>query len=310
MIIFRDFPSTPQSEGIQHICIGFFDGLHRGHLRVIYAFGGVESLSRSCLVTFWPHPQSILLPDSAPRLLMSLEQKIDCLEDIGFSHTLIIPFDPGFAQKSADQFLSLLRAGFPDLQHLSVGMNFRFGRKREGTPDLLRSWCLEHGIQFCCPELVLHDGEPVSSSRIREAVRDGRLSEATKLLGHPHELFGKVIRGDGRGRLLGFPTANLHTDDILLPPDGVYAGTAILDDRSYACAINIGPRPTVDTTTTLQSSKIEVHLLDFDKNIYGRTLKIRPEVKLREQIKFDSTRKLSEQIRHDIESVRQSRNMP
>ncbi len=304
MIIFRDFPSPVETDGITHVCIGFFDGLHRGHLEVIHTFGKNESLSGTCLMSFWPHPQAILYPQSAPRLLMGLEHKLDSLQQLGVAHTLIVPFDDAFASQSADEFLSSLGNSFPTLQRLSVGMNFRFGHRREGTPDVLREWCRKHSVRFRCPALVRYGDETISSSRIREAIKQGRLREAGEMLGHDYEIYGNVIEGDGRGRQLGFPTANLEVGQILLPPAGVYGGSLNIDGRDYACAVHIGPRPTVDSMSNVSQTHVEVHILDYDGDLYGQPLKVRPKMKLREMIKFDSLTELVAQIKLDVEQVR------
>jgi riboflavin kinase/FMN adenylyltransferase len=273
-------------------------------VQVIKAFGEQWALDSSCLITFWPHPQSILFPDQSPKLLMSIDHKLHAFTQLDIAYTLIVPFDNHFSTWSAQQFLDSIETSFPNLERLSVGENFRFGNRREGTTDTLKYWCHQHGIDFRCPELVLHEDEPISSSRIRTAILAGDLEHASEMLGYPYELFGQVIQGDGRGRTLGIPTANLKLDSHILPPEGVYAGKTIIDHVPYRSAINIGSRPTIEEHGESPPSELETHVIDFDGDLYGQNLIVQPIKRLRSQTKFDTPEELKDQITHDIQQVR------
>jgi riboflavin kinase/FMN adenylyltransferase len=304
VIVFRDFPSPEEAKGITHLSLGFFDGLHRGHVQVIEAAAGASPVSSSCLMTFWPHPQSVLYPDASPRLLMGLEQKIEAVGQLGLSSMVIVPFDKKFSCQSAERFLTTLRERFPSLRHLSVGPNFRFGHQREGTPEVLQEWCNDGGINFHCPPLLTQDGHSISSSRIRSAITNGDLDHASSMLGYPYGIWGRVVRGDGRGRILGYPTVNLETEEVILPPDGVYSGMVTIQKITYTCAINIGARPTVDSVDGGKAARVEAHILDFDGDLYGHALTIQPRSKIREQIKFESKEALTRQIQQDVQLIR------
>jgi riboflavin kinase / FMN adenylyltransferase len=266
------------------VALGTFDGVHRGHLRVID--GARRAGARTSVVTFDPHPRTVL--GGRVELLATLERRLELLAAAGVEDVLVLRFDDELAALSAEEFAAQkLRA--IGAETIAAGETFRFGRGREGDLDLL-----EHlGFDVRRVPLVEH----VSSSRVREFVHAGEIGRAATLLGRPPEVEGIVVRGDGRGRELGFPTANLDVPrDLLVPPDGVYAGWA----GERRAAVSIGTNPHFDGV----ERRVEAHLLDFDGDLYGERLLVEIWAPLRDQRRFDSLEELVAAIGDDIERTR------
>ncbi|HKU55894.1 MAG TPA: riboflavin biosynthesis protein RibF [Gaiellaceae bacterium] len=266
------------------VAVGTFDGVHRGHLQVIEA--ARTAGLRTSVVTFDPHPRSVLGGDV--ELLATLERRLELLATAGVEDVLVLRFDERLASLSAREFAERMLRGI-GAEVVAAGESFRFGRGREGDLDLLER--LGFGVRGV--PLV----EQISSSRVRELVRAGEIERAAVLLGRPPEVEGVVVRGDGRGRELGFPTANLDVPGaLLLPPDGVFAGWA----RDHRAAISIGTNPHFDGV----ERRVEAHLLDFDGDLYGQRLVVELWAPLREQRRFDSLEDLVAAIGDDVERVR------
>ena len=264
--------------------IGTFDGVHRGHLRVIDAARKVGL--RTTVVTFDPHPRTVL--GGEVELLATLERRLELLEAAGVEDVLVLRFDERLAALSADEFAERILRGI-GAETVAAGETFRFGRGREGDLGLLESL----GFDVRPVPLV----ENVSSSRIRQLIHAGETERAAALLGRPPEVEGIVVRGDGRGRELGFPTANLDLPDgLLVPPDGVYAGAA----RDRLAAVSIGTNPHFDGV----ERRVEAHLLDFDDDLYGERLVVELWAPLRDQRRFDSLEELVAAIGDDVEETR------
>jgi riboflavin kinase/FMN adenylyltransferase len=264
--------------------VGTFDGVHRGHLRVIDA--ARRAGLRTSLVTFDPHPRAVL--GSGVQLLATLERRLELFEEAGIEDVLVLGFDQELAALSAETFAERMLRGI-GAEIVIAGETFRFGRGREGDLALLERL----GFDVRRVPLV----ENVSSSRIRELVGVGEIGCAAKLLGRPPELEGIVVRGDGRGRGLGFPTANLDVPDgLLVPPDGVYAGWT----HGRRAAVSIGTNPHFDGV----ERRVEAHLLDFDDDLYGLRLVVEIWAPVREQRRFDSLEKLVGAIGDDVERTR------
>jgi len=296
--------SEAATEPIEHLSIGFFDGVHRGHRDVIQAFADYGTLNGSGVLTFWPHPQSVLYPDRSPRLLCNLDHKFILLEELGIGYALAVEFSLELSRQGPDAFLQNLAQGFPHLQRLSVGPNFRFGKNRSGDPESLGRWAQERKIDFRVPPLRSHGGKRISSSRIRNLILSGRLEAAEELLGHPYEIHGPVVEGAGRGKPLGFPTANIETEGLVLPPNGVYRAEARTPSGTFPAALNIGQRPTV-TGPGQEPPRVEAHLLDYDgSSLYGDSIFIRPVSFIRPEQKFQSVDDLKAQIQRDIQQIR------
>jgi len=274
-----ELPATERA-----VAIGTFDGVHRGHLAVIDA--ARKAGLRTSVVTFDPHPRSVL--GGGVELLATLKRRLELLDDAGVEDVLVLRFDEGLAALPADEFAERMLRGI-GAEVVAAGETFRFGRGREGDLELLERL----GFDVRRVPLV----ENVSSTRVRELVHAGEIERAARLLGRPPEVEGTVVRGDGRGRELGFPTANLDVPEgLLVPPDGVYAGWA-LDRRA---AVSIGTNPHFDGV----ERRVEAHLLDFDGDLYGRRLVVQLWIPIREQRRFESLEELVAAIGDDVERTR------
>jgi riboflavin kinase / FMN adenylyltransferase len=271
-------------EARRAVAIGTFDGVHRGHVRVIEA--ARKAGLRTTVVTFDPHPRAVL--GRRVELLATLERRLELLEEKGVEDVLVLRFDERLAALSADEFAERILHGI-GAETVVAGETFRFGRGREGDLELLDRL----GFDVRRVPLV----ENVSSSLIRELVHAGDAERAARMLGRPPEVEGIVVRGDGRGRALGFPTANLDVPkELLVPPDGVYAGWT----RDRRAAVSIGTNPHFDGV----ERRIEAHLLDFDGDLYGERLVVEVWSLLREQRRYDSLEELVAAIGDDVESTR------
>lgn len=271
----------------RHVAIGTFDGVHVGHREVI---AGADTA-----LTFEPHPLRVIHPEAAPKLIMPFAVKRDVIEGLGVSELVVIPFDYDFSTIPAEEFCSRILVSTLGAERVSVGENFRFGARARGNHELLAS---RPEFSTRVVPLVEVDGETVTSTRIRALIAAGEVEAAARCLGAPFLLEGPVVEGDRRGRALGFPTANLVPDDALVcPGHGVYA--AFADGRP--AAVNVGVRPTFDTGRGLL---IEAHLLEFEGDLYGRTLRIAFLARLRGERRFPGTEELIAQMHRDVEEAR------
>lgn len=288
------------------LAIGVFDGVHLGHQQIIRqtVADAHQHDARALVVTFDRHPNAVVAPDREPPLVQALPQKLRAIEALGADHLLLIHFDEPFSRQSGEDFIRRLAGELGKIQSLCVGADFVFGYRRSGNVALLRKLGGELGFIVHGMAAVSLDGLVVSSTRIREAIRAGNLDAAAQMLGRPYALCGRVIEGDHVGRELGFPTANLDVAGRLLPPSGVYAGLARVGGKDFRAALNIGFRPTV--VSAMPQLRVEAHLLDFAGDLYGQELEIEVGDRLRAEKKFASAAELREQIRRDVESVRQS----
>ncbi len=285
---------------IRHLALGFFDGLHLGHRRVILGGEKPHAPAQTAVLTFRDHPLSVLHPEKHPLLITGLPHKLRILERWQIGLAVALPFDAARSRQEPADFLRELASAFPSLQTVSVGPNWRFGKNRSGDVDLLARWCAEQKIYLDNPAPVLFGGERISSSRIRAAILSGQLDDTAEMLGRPFTLFGMVGPGAGRGAGLGFATANLQTQDECLPPEGVYAGRAHLaDEKTFPAAINLGPQPTFGG----QERHPEAHLIGFAGNLSGQKLDLEFSKFLRPIQKFNSAQDLAAQIKSDISAV-------
>ncbi|HZP30877.1 MAG TPA: bifunctional riboflavin kinase/FAD synthetase [Acidimicrobiia bacterium] len=296
------------------VTIGAYDGVHLGHqevLRVVRELADARG-HEACCLTFDRHPAEVVRPESAPKLLTTLPQKLELLEATGFlDTTCVLTFDETRSKEPAEDFVSEVLVGSLGAKLVIVGADFHFGHRRHGSVRLLEQMGAELGFQVLglglVPEAGDAAGRPYSSTRIRQLVRTGRVAEAARLLGRPprpHEVRGVVVVGDRRGRELGFPTANVEVPArVCLPADGIYAGTFVgADGVERPSAISLGRRPTfyADAATSL----LEAHVLDFDGDLYGQAVKVRFVEHLREEVRFDGVAALVEQIGRDVEAAR------
>jgi riboflavin kinase/FMN adenylyltransferase len=282
------------------LAIGFFDGVHLGHQQVIRQTlaDARQHEALPLVITFDRHPNTVVAPGRVPPLIYSLPQKLRTIASLGADRLLLIPFDKALSEQTGEDFIRDLVRDLGQVQTLCVGANFLFGHKRAGDVQLLKRLGAElkfivHGLAA-----ISLDGKAVSSTRIREAIRLGQLDAASQMLGRPWSLAGTVVRGDGLGQKLGFPTANLDLSGLALPPHGVYAVHAEADGRRYRSVLNIGLRPTLDRPEP--QLRVEAHLIDFTDDLYGRELEVTFLEKLRDEKKFASLGELREQIARDI----------
>ncbi len=275
----------------RRVAVGTFDGVHLGHRAVI---AGSDTV-----LTFEPHPVSVIHPEAAPRLLTDLQRKAELVGSLGVEELVVIGFDREFAAQSAREFIDDVLVGALGATRVSVGENFRFGHKARGDTDLLRA---DDRFETRIAELVEADGEVVSSSHIRGLVLGGAVEYAGHLLGEPFTLSGEVVHGDKRGRELGYPTANLVPDAAFVTPGhGVYAALARVGGMERPAAVNVGVRPTF---VTGRGELIEAFLLDFDADIYGETLELAFRKRLRGEKRFESVDALIDQMALDVQSAR------
>jgi len=282
------------------LSLGFFDGVHLGHQQIIRQTiaDARQHEALALVITFDRHPNTVVAPDRVPALIYSLPQKLRQIELLGVDALLLLHFDKAFSCQTGEEFVRALSRDLGQVRSICVGVNFSFGHKRSGNVELLRRVGAELNFTVHGMAAVSLDGKTVSSTRIREAIVAGKLDSASQMLGRAYSLSGEVVRGDGLGRQLGFPTANLDTDGLVLPPKGVYAVRAQLPDRSHRAVLNIGLRPTLqDPRPRLQ---VEAHLLDFSGDLYGKMLEIVFVDKLRNESKFSSMQELRDQIAKDI----------
>jgi riboflavin kinase / FMN adenylyltransferase len=286
------------------LAIGMFDGVHLGHQQVIrQAVSDAEQHEGTPIaITFDRHPSATLAPERVPLLIHSQPQKLRALESLGVEATLIIPFTPEFSTQSADSFITSLTEALAPVASICVGSSFVFGHKRSGNVSLLKQLGSQLGFIVHGIAAVSLDGEVVSSTRIREAVRRGDLDGASQMLGREYSLSGPVMRGDGLGRKLGFATANLDVGGLVVPPAGVYAVHAYLGGQRHRAVVNVGFRPTLQNPTP--ELRVEAHLLGFAGDLYGRELELTFVERLREEQKFPSLGALKTQIQKDIEAAR------
>jgi riboflavin kinase / FMN adenylyltransferase len=272
----------------RHVAIGVFDGVHKGHQAVID--------EADTVLTFDPHPLTVINPDAAPKLIMPFDVKRDVIDGLGVAELVVIPFDREFMKIPAEDFISRVLVERLGAKKVSVGENFRFGARAKGTPEMLA----EHDeFETRIVPLVEVDGETVSSSRIRALVAAGEIDAAMRCLGAPFMVEGRVVEGDRRGRDLGFPTANLVPDDhLVVPGHGVYAAFA----NGHAAAVNVGVRPTFETGRGLL---IESYLIDYDGDLYGRNLRVAFVERLRGEKRFPSVEDLIAQMHRDVAEARE-----
>jgi riboflavin kinase/FMN adenylyltransferase len=311
MQVIADLAHPPALPNGTVVTIGAYDGVHTGHRALIDEVRRMAATlgCATAVVTFDKHPAMVVRPDSAPRLLTDLEQKLELLDSTGIDYTVVVHFDEERSRESAEDFVEEVLVRALRARAVVVGHDFHFGHGRRGNVEMLTTLGREHGFDvhgytlFNDPE-----GEaPVSSTRIRELLAAGQVAEAAELLGRPHEVRGVVQRGDGRGGPeLGYPTANVGVPaEVQLPCDGIYAGWYERPDGSvHAAAISLGRRPTFYEHA--DQSLLEAYLLDFDGDLYGERAKVRFVARLRGEERFDSVDALIAQMGADVEATRQA----
>jgi riboflavin kinase/FMN adenylyltransferase len=307
MRIYRSMDEVPPGKRV--VAIGTFDGVHIGHKKIINdsVEAAAEQGIRSMVLTFHPHPLSVIAPDKCPPILTPLNIKADLIEDLGVDELLIIPFAKEFSELEPQKFCEMLFSGNLGAVHVIVGANFRFGHKAAGDVEFLRKYGSKAGMQVTAEPLVQAGGKPISSTRIRNLLIEGSLGEVREILGRPPSTHGKVVHGDKRGRALGVRTANIDAHvDCIFPGRGVYLADLFVGKQAYACLVNIGHNPTFCSTDeeSAERMRIEAHILDFERNIYGMDVRIDFLEHVRDELKFEGPEQLVEQIKKDIAFAR------
>lgn len=281
------------------LTLGVFDGLHLGHqlimqtvVRRARTIGAVPTV-----ITFEPHPRALLHPESAPPLLQTFDQKIEALGVLGIEQTIVIHFDMSFAQIRAEDFLRQVIVERLHAREVYLGCGFAFGHGREGNIELLRT--VSQSLGFVADEVpeVRLRGRRVSSSRIRELLQQGQVNLARRMLGRPYGVEGRVVRGDERGATLGFPTANLHPQNRVIPRNGVYVTATLIDGQWRRSVTNIGTRPTFGSDN---ESSVETFVMDWSGDLYGDVVRVRFLLRLRAEKKFKAIDDLKSQIERDV----------
>lgn len=305
MIVIDQVAELSGIEGDTHIALGVFDGVHIGHRAVIAQ--AVEAAKRDGgkvgVITFEPHPIRVLAPDRAPRrILASIGHKVELLESLGVDFLCVVEFTIDFAQIEAEDFISQLVKASAGLKTIAVGEDWIFGRNRGGNIHKLKEWGGKYSFDVMAAQPVRFDGERVSSTRIRQAVRDGNLQAIESMLGRPYDVVGTVIEGKQLARQLGFPTANMVVHNEQLPPDGVWSLKVNRHGQTYTAIGNLGRRPTVEHEGARRL--LEVHLFDFEGDLYGEILEVEFVAFVRKEQQFDSVEELKAQIDRDVAAVR------
>lgn len=304
MKVFTDL--APRLIGNSNLAIGFFDGVHPGHQDVIQ-----QAIRHSrktgeipAIVTFREHPRSLTLGKSPPLLTLP-EQRLALFESMGIEAVLLLSFTEDLCRLSPEDYVHNVLVEAMDARFISIGYNHRFGRNREGTPQLLKELGKRFNFTVAVAKEILVDGHEVSSSRIRQKLNEGEVAEAEKLLGRPYSIIGQVVKGDQRGRTIGFPTANIKCpEELIIPKTGVYAGLLEIHEGEkpvLPCVVNIGYRPTFHNNMQLS---IEAHILDFSSDLYDKHVALHFLARLREEVKFPDIATLKTQIEHDCQKAR------
>jgi riboflavin kinase/FMN adenylyltransferase len=293
------FPDDPRPSWLVHpvLALGNFDGLHRGHLKIIERVkrGAAEQGGTPMAMTFDPHPPRVVRPDKAPPLLMTSAQRLEALARAGIQCTAVVRFTHEVSQWDPETFVRRVLTDWLRVSKVWVGANFLFGHERSGNFSLLRTLGQRYGFRAEKIDPVRYKDFVVSSTRIRRLVGEGRVDEAGALMGHPYYIDGTVVRGRGRGREIGFPTANMETANELLPPHGVYATTLSIDGIVRAALTNIGVRPTFGEQTVT----IETYVLGYSDDLYERSVRLSFVQRLRDERAFPDVDALKAQLEAD-----------
>jgi riboflavin kinase/FMN adenylyltransferase len=299
------FPDDPRPTRWVHpvLALGNFDGVHRGHQKILDRLRrvAVERAATAVVMTFDPHPPRIVRPDKAPPLLMTKDQKLEAMAQTGIQGAAIVRFTPELSRWDPEMFVRTVLVDWLHVSEVWVGANFLFGHDRAGNFSLLRILGSRYGFRAEKIDPVRYKDFVVSSTRVRRLVSEGRVDEAGALLGHQYFVDGTVVHGDRRGRTIGFPTANLCTENELLPPHGVYATTTRIREVVYPSVTNIGTRPTVDDSGR---TTVETHIFNLDRDLYGSSIRLGFVQRLRDERAFESLDQLQTQIAADCARAR------
>lgn len=284
--------------------IGIFDGLHRGHVYLLKKMlAEAKTLkAKSLVVTFFPHPAHVLRPDLKLGYLVSLEHRLRLISALGVDLCVIVPFNKRFASIEPERFIRDTLVGDLGVRSIFVGKDFRFGKDRSGDTDLFKRLALLYGYKMHAVESLKSSGEAISSTRIRKLVLAGDIAGVRRLLGRPYSISGIVVHGQGKGKGLGFPTANVEYACDILPPLSVYAVQVDIKGKIYKGVMNLGVRPSLKMKENVPT--LEAHIFNFNKDLYGKIIEVQLIKKIRDEKKFDSLKDLSLQIVKDAAKAR------
>lgn len=301
MIIYQGSPSGWDApEGGSAVAIGVFDGVHLGHRRILDSLSDIDPDVTRVAMTFGTHPASLLSPDGAPPRLSTLKRRFDLFEDAGIDRVAVLGFDEEMRSMTPEDFVRRFLVAGLNARFVVVGVGFRFGRGAAGTTETLVELGQRHGFRVEVIDIACDGGAEIRSSAIRQALHDGNVTRAAAMLGRPYDLEGIVVPGDGRGRQLGVPTANVSFPAMLtIPRHGVYAVVAVIDGDAHRAVANLGTRPTFGG----EDEVLEVHVLGLDRDLYGKHLSVQFIGWLRDERRFDSVDDLLIQIHADIASA-------
>lgn len=303
MDILRSVPELARLQGPLFLAIGVFDGVHRGHQAVISTSADHAQAANGTpvVLTFDPHPEKVLRPESAPHLLSATQHKIALIRALGVRHLLIINFDKQFAATEPEDFVEQLVAHSKPLREICVGHEWSFGKNRRGNLELLKKLGSKFNFGVVGVPPIKANDEVVSSTAIRQAIERGDFARAAAMLGREYTILGTVTHGDNLGKKIGFPTANLSAHSEQFPPNGVYAAQAVIQGELRLGVLNLGVRPTVAGGKS--ERVLEIHLFDFNRDIYGKDVEVRFVKFLRPEQKFESVDALVAQIRRDVDQA-------
>ncbi len=304
MQILRGIEELQGLRGPLFLAIGVFDGVHLGHRDVISTSTehAHSADGTPVVVTFDPHPAKVLRPNDAPHLLTATQHKLELIRALGVAHLLVIPFNAGFAATSPEDFVSQLVTNSKPLREICVGHEWSFGKDRAGNLELLQKLGRRFDFNVVGIPPVRVNGKVVSSTAIRHAVETGDFRKAAEMLGRDYKILGTVVHGEAIGNKIGFPTANLSAHSEKFPPNGVYFAEAWIAGARHHGVINLGVRPTVARGQPQRT--LEIHLLDFDRDIYGQDMEVRFVSYLRPEMKFENVEALQRQIDADVRRAR------
>jgi riboflavin kinase/FMN adenylyltransferase len=290
------------------VTIGNFDGIHRGHQEILRKVTqeARQKEQIAAVLTLFPHPLKVLRPAEAPALLMTIGQRLAAFEAAGIDAALVLPFNLELSRVRPEDFARRDLAETMRASRVLVGENFRFGHKQEGNVESLKAYGSQWGFEVESVKSLTVDGTVASSTAIRDALRDGRVEDAQRMLGRAFEVAGEIQTGTGQGRKLVVPTLNLKTEQEMLPRRGVYATETVIDGKAYRSVTNVGVRPTFDGAGVT----VETHLIDFDENRTSGKMTIRFLARLRDELKFSGPQELRDQVLKDIESAKEFHRRP
>jgi len=305
MEVLRSIPELSRLRGPLFLAIGVFDGVHRGHQAVISTSADHARAANgtAVVVTFDPHPEKVLRPERAPHLLTATQHKIELIRNLDVGHLLIITFDKQFAAIEPEDFVQQLVTHSKPLREICVGHEWLFGKGRRGNLELLKRLGAKFNFEVVGVPPIKANDEVVSSTAIRHSIERGDFAKAAAMLGREYTILGTVTHGDNLGKKIGFPTANLSAHSEQFPPNGVYAAEARIDGELHRGVVNLGVRPTI--ASAKPERILEIHLFDFERDIYGKDVEVRFVKFLRPERKFENIDALVAQIRRDVDEARE-----